>query len=859
MPMFRNLSLLSLLTLLSFAAPAIGQGGASIRFLDRYGQPLAAARQLTDLLIEVTDPASAGQGYVLVDVASEIRGHTLFMQGFLETAPGSGIFLSEAKNLRPQHPWEELPAWGLAVTEDPGPPHRFDTVRATLHCGTPPCAEATIPTYASSIRFLDSQSEDRSRIPVGEELVIEGLDDAVYGFVVTLFAQPGGDFETRELPYDWTPESGVRFRGTVPTAAGPAVPGDGILQIDEGGTLTASHDNYLGLSSTEASLATGSESLRFLDRHGEPADVLLVFGKVRLRLVSDPANADPGSVETVTASLRSVDGTGATRDSEPVVLTESGPSTGIFEGEIGSYMDSYPQPGNGYLSAWQDGTGLDDIEATFGAQTATATLAPAFVRIVDANGTPLSELHASDPVRIEVESDFDNRYWVLPNDAFVRLRSLTTGDDEPGFQLFETGDDSSIFTGSFSSVESATPNAGDGALQVQPRETVTVEYSGIYGTASASVPVAFVPLPPAAVDDLEGVDEDQPESLWPAANDLNPDQGPISIESVSGAGHGQVVILDPATGEVSYLPESNYHGPDSFTYTLNGGSTGTVSIIVSSVPDPPSAGVDFASLNEDSSILVDVLANDSDADGDTLQAVITQGPSHGTAVVTGGKIQYTPQANFSGSDSLSYRAVDGSGLNGWANVYLTVLPVNDPPFAVADSRTVSEDITTTIVVTANDQDPDNDPLTVSTYTNPAHGTVTLSGDRKSFNYRGSSNYNGPDSLSYSVTDGKGGFSTAAVSIIVTPVNDAPMPVLDNATTPKNVAVLIPVLANDSDPEGSPLTIVSVTNPASGTVTIVGSTLRFTPATNFVGLRTFYYTVSDGSLTSYAQVRVTVTN
>jgi VCBS repeat-containing protein len=185
---------------------------------------------------------------------------------------------------------------------------------------------------------------------------------------------------------------------------------------------------------------------------------------------------------------------------------------------------------------------------------------------------------------------------------------------------------------------------------------------------------------------------------------------------------------------------------------------------------------------------------------------------------------------------------------------------NEPPVAENDTATTDEDTPTDIAVLANDTDDDGDPLTIASVSNPAHGSAVVASGK--VNYTPNANYNGPDSFSYTVSDGNGGTDTATVSITVTSVDDAPVAEDDSATTPEDTAVSIDVLANDTDGgDGGTMTIESVTQPQNGTVTITGggSGLTYEPDENYCndGSPTddFTYTLNGGS---EAKVSVTVT-
>ncbi len=189
----------------------------------------------------------------------------------------------------------------------------------------------------------------------------------------------------------------------------------------------------------------------------------------------------------------------------------------------------------------------------------------------------------------------------------------------------------------------------------------------------------------------------------------------------------------------------------------------------------PVAVDDVVETPEDTPVTIAVLANDSDPDGDTLAVVDASAPAHGTARVTGaGAVIYTPEPDFNGSDRFTYTVRDRPGLTARADVRVTVLPVDDAPLAVDDAAETPEDTPVTIVVLANDSDPDGDTLAVVDATAPAHGTTRVTG-AGAVEYRPEPDYHGSDRFAYVVGDGTGLTARAAVEVTVLPVNDPPLP------------------------------------------------------------------------------------
>ena len=264
---------------------------------------------------------------------------------------------------------------------------------------------------------------------------------------------------------------------------------------------------------------------------------------------------------------------------------------------------------------------------------------------------------------------------------------------------------------------------------------------------------------------------------------------------------------------------------------------------------PPVAADDGYSVLEDQPLAVlapGVLANDGDPDGDPLTAALRTPPAHGTASLSAdGSFTYVPAANYFGTDSFTYAVADGTGGSAVGTVAIDVTPVNDAPVAADDGFVVGMDQVLIIPnpgVLANDADPDGDLLTVAVVAGPANGQVLFSpGTGGGFLYQPAPGFVGTDTFTYVATDPGGALSNpAVVTITVLPPNGPIVAGDDAYTTPEDTPLSAgPVLVNDADPDGEPVTAVLVSGPANGTLRLnPDGTFVYVPAPDFFGTDTF---------------------
>jgi hypothetical protein len=270
---------------------------------------------------------------------------------------------------------------------------------------------------------------------------------------------------------------------------------------------------------------------------------------------------------------------------------------------------------------------------------------------------------------------------------------------------------------------------------------------------------------------------------------------------------------------------------------------------------PPVALDDSASTPEDFGVTINAAANDSDPEGALdLSSANTSctgcaEPGNGTLVNNGdGTFRYTPDPDYNGPDSFVYEICDVPGSCDMATVSITITPVNDPPAAVDDVATTSEDTSVNINVAFNDTDVDGnlDLGSVTVTSDPSSGSLLYKGDG-TFDYTPGPGYIGSDSFDYEICDDGGLCDTATVNITVTMHNDPPVALDDSAIVDEDDAVIIDVLANDSDPDGNldPDSASVTTGPSNGMIVKNGdNTFTYTPDANFYGGDSFDYEICD---------------
>ncbi|OAH84752.1 hypothetical protein AXA70_21080 [Xanthomonas arboricola pv. juglandis] len=378
-------------------------------------------------------------------------------------------------------------------------------------------------------------------------------------------------------------------------------------------------------------------------------------------------------------------------------------------------------------------------------------------------------------------------------------------------------------------------------------------------TATVTVTVLGPNLPPLAFDDVVDLKENGSVRIDPTANDWDINGDDLQAVLVCGPSHGRL-SLNP-DGTYTYTPDANWYGLDGFTYQAFDGqyrsNPAMVWIRVAPVNQAPVAAADAFTVRAGVATRLDVLANDSDVDGDGLTAKLATSPKNGTLIRNrDGSFSYTAKSGFVGTDTFTYVATDGALDSRPVTVSITVLAPNRAPVARDDKATTMAGAAVRINVLGNDSDADGDRLAALLVCAPSHGKLSLNADG-SYTYTPDKGWYGTDSFSYRATDGDAQSGVAMVSITVQKVNRAPTAQSASFQVQKDGSVRIDFDCLVNDPDGDALTL-SLTNPSKGSLTRNrDGSYTYRPKSGFVGTDTFTYSVSDGKLTASASITLVV--
>jgi hypothetical protein len=442
-----------------------------------------------------------------------------------------------------------------------------------------------------------------------------------------------------------------------------------LMSSPQHGTLTGTAPNLIYTPNTGY---TGPDSFSFVATDGEwetgSAEVSIVVSANR------PPVANDQSLTVAEDNAVSITLTASDPDGDALTYTPGAPAHGVLSGSGSSLIY---QPAPNYFGADSFTFTVDDGNG--GTDTATIS-----INVIPVNDAPFA-------VSQSLATDEDAALPILLTGSDVEADALTFAYNQPAHGVL-TG------TGALLSYQPALDYNGPDSFTFSVAD-------GNGGTAigTISIAVAAVNDQPAADAQAVTVAEDGSLAIALSGSDVDADVLAFSFTQPS---HG--TLVGDANGNTLYTPSANYHGADSFTFTVNDGNGGTasavVSITVSSVNDSPTADGQTVSVNEDDSI--GILVTAADIDGDALSYSYTQ-PAHGSVNATGSTAIYQPAANYNGPDSFTVTVDDGNGGTATATVTINVVSVNDVPVALASAASASDPTNLTrnlVLVAKNSQD-----------------------------------------------------------------------------------------------------------------------------------------------------------
>jgi hypothetical protein len=582
-----------------------------------------------------------------------------------------------------------------------------------------------------------------------------------------------------------------------------------IVNAPAKGTLTGTPPN---LTYRPALNANGSDSFTF-----KVSDGVLESGTATVTVSITPVNDAP--VANV--------GSASTNEDTPVAITVSGSDV---EGSSLSYSIVTP-PAKGTLSGTAPNFTYTPTLNTNGADSfvfrvndGSANSANALVTISVA---PVNDAPVANSTSVSTS---------VNNSVAVAL-SATDVDGNPLTYTILSNPSKGTLSGTAPNLTytPGTGNTGSDSFTFKVNDG-TVD-SGI-ATVSLSISVGNVA--PTALAQTVSATEDTAKAITLAGSD--PESSPLSYAVVTNPTKGTLAGTPP---NLTYTPQLNYTGPDSFTFRVNDGtansSAATVTINVAAVNDAPVATPRSVTTPRNTSVAV--VLSGTDVEGSALTYAVAIQPANGTLSGTAPNLTYTPANGFAGSDSFTFWVNDGAANSAHATVSITVNSTNRAP--VASSRSVTVLMNKTAPIMLGGSDPDLNPLSFRVVSEPANGVLT--GSPPNLTYKPNRGYQGTDSFTFVVNDGTVDSPVAAVVINVKGKNGKP----------KAHAVAFNVDMNywkastlaGSDPDGDSLTYSVVRGPKNGTLTGTVPYLIYQPKHGFKGKDTFTYMVNDGAANS----------
>jgi large repetitive protein len=592
-----------------------------------------------------------------------------------------------------------------------------------------------------------------------------------------------------------------------------------ILTPPEHGTLTGTPPNLVYTPTTNYN---GPDRIVFAAYDGT-SDSLPAEIQITVRPLNDAPAAVGQSLSTAedTALAVTLTGTDADNDTLTYSITVA-PQHGSLSGV---------PPDVTYIPA-ADFNGTDSF--AFKANDGTVDSPPANIHIAV---TPVNDAPSATAQGIVTDQNTASSVTLAGTDVDQDLLTFSIVTP-PGHGVISGTSPNLTYTpaDNYHGPDSFTFRANDGALDSAP--------------ATVSITVNRVNRRPVAADQMLTTDEDTPKVVILSGTD--PDGDPLTYVITGNPAHGRLV---GSGATLTYRPNSNYSGPDSFTFKVNDGVVdslpGTIAINISSVNDAPTAIPQTIATKKDQARSFTLTA--SDPDGDPIAYSVLESPAHGTLTGAAPDLTYTPASGYLGADHFTFKVNDGQVDSAPATVSINVNSNNTAPSALPQSVATDEDNSVNITLTATDAE--GNTLSYLILSQPAHGVLT--GTPPALTYTPAENYNGADHFSFQASDGSLASDPANVSITVRPVNDAPVAEAQSIRTKQ--AVSKSFVLNGTDIDGDALTYTVTVAPAHGTLSGAAPNLTYIPESTYFGADSLKFTISDGhAISNEATVGIKIT-
>lgn len=550
---------------------------------------------------------------------------------------------------------------------------------------------------------------------------------------------------------------------------------------------------------------------------------------------NQPPTATPQSVTTAEDTATAITLAGTDPESSPLTYAiASQPAHGSVNlaGGTATYT-----PATDYV-------GPDSFTFTVNDGTTTSASATVSITVTPVNDQPTVVDVGSEEAPIHVPRRNSKQVTLVGSDVDA-VDTLTYAIvSQPSRGSVSVNGAVATYTGpnsSYTGGESFTYRVTDSAGAPNSQSAEAVVYLDIQASPSAPVPGT-----------VSGTtDEDTPVVVTLTATD--PDGDNVIYDLTTQPTKGSV---NRVGNQVTYTPNANATGTDSFGWSASDGTTtvtATAGVTITPVNDPPVANAASTSTAEDTAKAITLTG--SDVEGQALSYAIASQPSHGSVNLVGTQATYTPAANYVGPDSFTFTASDGVATSAPKAVSVTVTAVNDAPTATPQGSVTTAEDTATVITLAG-TDIDGDTLSYAIATNPGHGVAVRNGNEVT--YTPATDYDGPDTFTFTVSDGSATSAAATVSLAVTPVNDAPT--ADPLTKSGYAGTDLVIALGGRDVDSDNLTYDVVDEPQHGDVVVEGDQATYTPDPDWSGDDSFTYTASDAEFTSApATVTITVAN